>query len=318
MALAAERWRPESLPEADRLDALLDLISATHLPWSVTPEDDAPAGTDALVRYRIGDLALVDCRCGPCSGHRGRSQMAATDEDAVGVLFVRAGEEHVEVGGERSVLRPGSALVWRSDEPVRFRVPGRLHKWTLLVPRSRFAADVEGGRVLEPAAADLLAGLLGSTLRTAGALDPRLAVPVADAAVGLLAEALPGRVTAEPPPDAAWLRITAYVRANLRDPDLTPERMAGAGYVSLRALYVLFAERGETPARYVRRRRLEAARRELQRRGTGVSVAEVAHGWGFRDSATFSRGFRAAYGLTPDDVRRGACGAGWVRPPLPS
>jgi AraC-like DNA-binding protein len=305
MALVAERWRPESVPEGDRVDSLLERISATHLPWSLTPDAAGPPGRDALTRYRIGDLALVDCRCGPCSGHRGRPQLAATGEDAVGVLFVRAGEEHVEVAGERSVLRPSSALMWRGDEPVRFRVPGRLHKWTLMVPRNRLGSDVPAGGVLDPAAAGLLAGLLGSALRSAPALDGRLAMSVADAAVGLLAEALPGRRSAEPSPDAAWLRITAYVRANLRDPDLTPERMAAAGYVSLRTLYALFAERGEAPARFVRGRRLAAACRELQRRGTGVSVAEVAHGWGFRDQATFSRAFRAAYGTTPDEARRG-------------
>lgn len=305
MALVAERWRPESLSADDRVGSLLERISATHLPWSLTPEAGGSPGRDALTRYRIGDLALVDCRCGPCSGHRGRSQLAATDADAVGVLFVRAGEEHVEIAGQRSVLGPGSALVWRGDEPVRFRVPGRLHKWTLMVPGSRLASDFPGGGVLDRAAAGLLAGLLGGALRAAPALDGRLAMSVADAAVGLLAEALPGRRPAEPSPDAAWLRITAYVQANLRDPELTPERMAAAGYLSLRSLYALFAERGEAPARFVRRRRVAAACQELRRRGTGVSVAEVAHRWGFGDQATFSRAFRAAYGTTPDEVRRG-------------
>ena len=307
MALAVERWRPASVAEGDRAEAFRELICATHLPWSLTPEAEAPPAEDAsLTRYRIGDLTFVDCCCGPCGGHRSRSEIAATDEEALGVLFVRSGEEHVEQGGERSVLLPGSALVWRSDEPVRFRVPGRLRKWTLLVPRSRLPADFAGRGVLAPATAALLVGLLGSTLRMAGALDARLGMPVADAAVGLLAEALPGRRCGEPSLDAAWLRITVYVQANLRDPDLTPERLAGAGYVSLRSLYALFADRGETPARYVRRRRLEAARRELERRGTAVSVAEVAHGSGFRDHATFSRAFRALYGETPDEVRRGA------------
>lgn len=312
MALVAERWHPESLPEDDRVDALLELISATHLPWSLTPDAGAgAAGTDALTRYRIGDVSLVVCGCGPCHGHRGRPQLAATDEDAVGVLFVRAGEEHVELGGERVVLRRGSALVWRGDEPVRFRVPGRLRKWTLMVPRSRVPGDWRGGP-LEPATAGLLTGLLGSTLRTADALDARLGMPVADAAVGLLTEALRG--PAEPVADAAWLRVTGHVQAHLRDPGLTPERMAAAGYLSVRSLYALFAARGETPARYVRRRRLEAAHRELRRRGTGVSVAAVAHGWGFGDSATFSRAFRAAYGVSPDEVRRGT----GVGRPMPS
>ena len=306
MTLVAEQWRPALEAPGDRVDAFRDAVSATHLPWSLAPPEPAPVHEDdGLDRYRLGDLTLVDCRCGPCSGHRGRRQLAATEEAVVGVLFVRRGEEQVEVGEERIVLRPGAALLWRSDEPVRFRVPGRLRKWTLFVPETRLpAAAVGRSRVLDPAAAGLLTALLGTTMRSAGALGGRLGMPIADAVVDLLAGALPDARPAERSDEATWLRVTAHVQRHLREPDLTPERLAAAGLVSVRSLYALFAARGETPARYVRRRRLDAAHRELVRRGTSVSVATVAHAWGFGDQATFSRAFRAAYGRTPDDVRR--------------
>ena len=306
MTLLAEHWRPALEAPGDQVDAFRDAVSATHLPWSLAPPEPAPSRPDdGLDRYRFGDLTLVDCRCGPCGGHRGRAQLAATHESVVGVLFVRAGEEHVEVAGERLVLRPGAALLWRSDEFVRFRVPDRLHKWTLLVPEARLpSAGTTGRRLLDPAAVALLTALLGTTMRSAAAVPGRLGMPIADAAVDLLAGALPPAGPTEPSDDATWLRVTAHVQQHLRDPALSPEAMAAAGLVSVRSLYALFATRGETPARYVRRRRLEAAHRELVRRGTAVSVAQVAHAWGFGDQATFSRGFRAAYGRTPDDVRR--------------
>ncbi|MBB3086630.1 helix-turn-helix domain-containing protein [Geodermatophilus sabuli] len=324
MTLVAERWDAADVPAADRDDAFREVVSATHLPWSLTPGELVP-GPAGLVRYRVGDLALVDCRCGPCSGSRGRSQLAATDDDVVGVLFVRSGLEQVEVGGTRVVLGPGAALLWRADEPARFRVPGRLHKWTLLVPSSRLPGARSG--LLDPAAAGLLTALLGSTLASAASLDGRLGQPVADAAVDLLAGALappddaapppddaapppddaapPPDDAAPPPDDAAWARVTAHVEAHLRDPSLTPAAIAAGAYVSERSLYGLFAARGLTPAGYVRRRRLEGAARELARRGTAVTVAAVAHCWGFRDPTTFGRGFRTAFGRTPDEVRRG-------------
>jgi AraC family transcriptional activator of tynA and feaB len=305
MALATQRWRPAELPPDERVDAFREAVSATHLPWSVAPAgdgaDDDGADDDGLTRYRLGDLALVDCRCGPCSGFRGRAQFAATDEDAVGVLFVRAGSEQVEVAGERFVVRPGTALVWRGDEPVRFRVPGRLHKWTLLVPRPR--VPVVGTRLLDGQAVGLLTALLGTAMSAAGTLDARLALPVADAAVDLLGGAL--RAAAPSSSDTSWLRASAYVHRHLRDPGLAPERIAAAAYVSPRSLYAMFAARGDTPARYVRRLRLQGAHRDLQRGGAGVTVAGVASSWGFTDQATFGRNFRAAYGRTPDEVRRG-------------
>src|SRR5215212_10634886 len=88
-ALATQRWRLAELPADVRVDAFRAAVSETHLPWSVAPAREGPPEQpgDGLTRYRLGDLALVDCRCGPCAGSRGRAQFAATDEDAVGVLF---------------------------------------------------------------------------------------------------------------------------------------------------------------------------------------------------------------------------------------
>jgi len=37
-------------------------------------------------------------------------------------------------------------------------------------------------------------------------------------------------------------------------------------------------------------------------------VGAVAAAWGFTDQATFGRAFRAAFGRTPDGVRRGLAG----------
>jgi AraC-like DNA-binding protein len=298
MSLVAERWTSSTLDPADRVDAFRELISATHLPWSLAPPVDGPPGSDELTRYRIGDLTLIDCRCGPCSGSRGGSQLAATSDDVVGVLFVRSGLEYVEAGGSWSVVRPGAALVWRGDEPVRFTLPGRLHKWTLLVPSSRLPLVRSGP--LDADATGLLTSLLGTTLASAGSLPGRLGQPVADAAVALLRGAIaPGSSD-----EATWLRVTAFVQRNLRDPSLTPAAIAAGTFVSVRSLYAVFAARGTSPARYVRSSRLAAAHRELALRGTAVTVAEVAHGWGFGDQATFSRGFRAAFRRTPDEVRR--------------
>lgn len=312
MALQAVSWSPTDVPADDRVDAWREAISASHLPWALQPGEPAgPTPAESLTDYRVGDLTLVDCRCGPCAGHRGAAEQAQTDTDAVGVLFVRAGEELIEVGDERLLVQPGSALLWRSSEALRFVVPGALHKWTLLLPASRVPALARpGARRISGGAVQLLTALLGTTMLSASTLDRALGMPVADAAVDLLTGALEEDRAPGDPTAASWARVSAYVRRHLRDPDLSPARMAAAGFVSLRSLYALFAARDDTPTRYVRRLRLTAARRELERAGMRVSVAEVAHGCGFRDQATFGRAFRAEYGRTPDEVRRATIDGG--------
>jgi AraC-like DNA-binding protein len=95
------------------------------------------------------------------------------------------------------------------------------------------------------------------------------------------------------------LRIEDYVKAHLGDADLTPARLAAAHHISLRHLYVLLSDQGQTPAEWVIQMRLEAARRSLAE--PGATVAVVARRWGFRDPSHFSRRFKDHCGMTPTE-----------------
>jgi AraC-like DNA-binding protein len=62
--------------------------------------------------------------------------------------------------------------------------------------------------------------------------------------------------------------------------------------------------RGGTVAQQIQRTRLERCRRELvDPRCDTRSVTDISRRWGFPDLATFSRAFRAAYGMSPTDWR---------------
>jgi AraC-like DNA-binding protein len=78
---------------------------------------------------------------------------------------------------------------------------------------------------------------------------------------------------------------------------------------------------GETPHRYLQRRRVERAMALL--RQTNLSVTEVCHAVGFTSLGTFSRTFRAIVGESPTSHRRRAAPpapvptcfvAAWTRP----
>lgn len=59
---------------------------------------------------------------------------------------------------------------------------------------------------------------------------------------------------------------------------------------------------GETPHRYLQRRRIERAMALL--RDTATPVTEVAFAVGFASHGTFSRTFREIVGVSPSDYRR--------------
>jgi AraC family transcriptional regulator, positive regulator of tynA and feaB len=71
--------------------------------------------------------------------------------------------------------------------------------------------------------------------------------------------------------------------------------------MSVRSVYRVFEETGETVSVFVQARRLVRARRDL---ATGRDpVSDIAARWGFADASHFSRAFRARYGRTPRDFR---------------
>lgn len=76
-------------------------------------------------------------------------------------------------------------------------------------------------------------------------------------------------------------RIQAFIEEHLTDPDLSPESIALAHHISVRYLHKLFQQEGTTVGQWIRRRRLDACRRELSRSANRrPSVAAVAQRWG--------------------------------------
>lgn len=92
--------------------------------------------------------------------------------------------------------------------------------------------------------------------------------------------------------------------SRLADPGLSPAMLARELSVSVRTLHRAFAAAEETPAGYIRRRRLERARLELLAPTRRPSISELAAHWQFADSSHFIRAFKSQYGRTPAEYAR--------------
>ncbi|HJQ48088.1 MAG TPA: helix-turn-helix domain-containing protein [Amycolatopsis sp.] len=100
--------------------------------------------------------------------------------------------------------------------------------------------------------------------------------------------------------DALLRSMQAFARANIDDPELTPEALAAEHNVSLRYVQQLFATAGTSPAAFIRVERLECAKRILaDPRQAGKPITAVAFRVGFNDVNTFIRAFRKHFDMTP-------------------
>lgn len=300
----------------DRAAQWQQMLSVTHLPWTVQVDQDQGARPfEAWVRrWWIHDLALVDCECGPCSGTRQRRHLADTDGEFVVVLITRAGRETVSQGDAEADLQPGDAVVWDSTKPARFSVWEPLSKRSLLIPRA--ALEEVNGRAWTPAgvmlggeapATRLLVSYLDTLSATLPALGPSAVAAARNATLELLMGALrvegdaPSTSMAQPALRAA---MDHYIERHLLDGAIPVNAIAAAHGVSKRTVNRIFNATGQTVGEVIRVRRLARARGELAESDRAVS--SIAHRWGFSDTAHFSRTFKAHYGASPTEYRLSA------------
>ena len=99
-------------------------------------------------------------------------------------------------------------------------------------------------------------------------------------------------------------RILEYAGKHLNDPDLCAERIPVAHYISERHLYRVLAE-GDISLAHASRRwvRIQSAAKPWQKPPTTTTIAAIARRHGFTDMSSFSRAFRAEYGLSPGEWR---------------
>lgn len=99
-----------------------------------------------------------------------------------------------------------------------------------------------------------------------------------------------------------FARVLHDIEANIASP-LSAETLAERAGVSVRALNRILRDRvGESPMRYYRKVRLQAARNALFY--SDIPIQDIAESCGFASPEVFSRTFRSHFGLSPRAFRQ--------------
>ncbi|MFB7037548.1 MULTISPECIES: helix-turn-helix domain-containing protein [unclassified Streptomyces] len=251
----------------------------------------------------------------PASVPTARSEPAGNGPGRVLLLLQEHGVAEVAQEGRRTMLEAGDMTILVTSRPYRltFADHGRTHLFglplrTLAVPEAVLAGLAATAIRDGDGPEKVLSSFLHTLLRREGAGQDRLGELVSGIAADLVTALATDRTAAQAAerhhPTTAQgellRRIRTHVNARLNDPDLSATSIAAAHHISVRYLHRLFSTQGLTVRRWIQQRRLEEARRELGGANrTGLTVAAVAHRWGFPSASHFSRAFRAAYGLSP-------------------
>ena len=311
-------WRSESVPEREQFASWREAC-CQHV-YAITPERGERRGfRGALRSRRLAGLDVVELQC---EGHRvlrRKEDIARAESDTYylywqigeAAWFLQEGRHVLAVRGDLVLADPNLPFSTGASGDFDFRI-WRLPRQSL----DRYLA--RPGRLPmihlrrgTPECA-LVSSCLGALDGDAERIDPRIAEPVADHLVRLVATAAGiapelsdcGRDAVR---SATLRRVMDHAVAHLADPALSPVSIAGRLGMSVRKLHMLFAPTGTSFGEWLHRQRIAEARALLANPAMADrSVVEIALSVGYNDLSTFYRVFRAESGVTPGDYRAGS------------
>ncbi|CAM3704768.1 AraC family transcriptional regulator [Smaragdicoccus niigatensis] len=260
----------------------------------------------------LGDLLITDWECPPVEGVRGNS-LARRDDDAVLVITASAGEQLIEIAGQTVVLRPGAVVITTTRATGTFVIPDHLTKRTIRVPMTALASFDTGSRVPDCLVLDTtenpLAKILQDFLSGVDSHYGRMSPVETETARNALLTVIAGMIQASRLPDLGGgellpllrRQLETWIRNHLSDGAIRVQELAAAHNVAPRTVHRAFEATGDTVGAVVRKYRLAAARDDLVH--SNLSIAAIAHRWGFCDASHLGREFRRHLSLSPGDYR---------------
>jgi AraC family transcriptional activator of tynA and feaB len=246
------------------------------------------------------------------TGHeivRSRGHVARAPADNYLISLQRHGRSLISQGEGRFVLDPGEIAILDGQRPFRIAFPGPVSRAIAVVPRATLEARAPWLRAAPVRKIDARSPFADLTRRHLLQLAGRDGLEESEA--NLLTDNLCNLLALASARDAAVADVQletllAFCRQHLSDPDLSPRRVAAQFGISVRTVHLRFEKVGRSFGRWVLENRLEGCRKALRDPHQGGSgISEIAWRWGFSDLSHFTKSFRARFGMSPREWRRG-------------
>lgn len=260
----------------------------------------------------LGDLAFSKIKNEPVCVRRTRRSVSRIADRHYILKFQAQGHSLFSQFGRAAHLRPGDLVLCDNTEPYQLLIAGPSEQVAIVVPEHLLDSripdlrDSVGCRMSREVALNSVVGELIRSLSTRIAeLSPAAQQQSQTSLLDLVSMALKesgDRVDQIESTDRL-AAIMFFIQNHLRDPDLSPQRIASEHGISPRYLHMLFKAAGSSVGRFVREQRVERCRMKLDGEAP-VTLTDIALEWGFSDLAHFSRSFKDRYGISPLTYRK--------------
>ncbi|HHJ4328604.1 TPA: transcriptional regulator FeaR, partial [Klebsiella pneumoniae] len=225
-----------------------------------------------------------------------------------------SGHSRISQDGQSIDLAPGELLLMDSVGSCEITPLGLIEHVSLPLSRQAVIQTV-GSKAFGKVSATQGCGRMLQLMVDQVCRDESTAGDDSEALQHALISLLPAALQAEPvsnarPDGLSGSTLRRYVQSLIDDslgqPGLTPASLAERLNISVRHLYRLFEEEGDSVCRYIQRARLQRSADDLLNPLLrNESITAIAYKWGFTDSAHFSRAFKKQFDRSPKAYRSG-------------
>jgi AraC-like DNA-binding protein len=242
------------------------------------------------------------------------------------VSHIRHGTASMETPRGTIEIQAGQTCIWSLGQTSSSR-HAQIDRVDLLLSRDTFRdiaplLDMVTGSVLDSALIQFLGEFLVTLVRRLPCLPdndaPLLSVAIGRLIGACIAPSAERLDAARALIDVGRLEsVRQTVRSHLQSPLLGAQMLSRQVGMSRSNLYRLLESEGGVTS-YIQRHRLTEARSRLSDSRNTQPIASMAYDLGFADSSSFSRAFRAMFGVSPGEMRTAAMNPGAPRPATPT
>lgn len=273
--------------------------------------------TGLMYNYPFGDLEFVRAitRGGAHSVIRSQRLIDQSQHSNFFIGCILAGRANLFQGGHVAALERGDLAILDSTRTYEIEVPNTFDALWVRVPRYRLEGrlasidQIISQRINGAAGLGALASnLLRTSLREARRIAPPDANRITNSLLDLIGMSLACNFATQPSgitgSQTTLRRIQTFIEDNLDDEQLSLVSVATALALSTRYVNKLFEREGVSTARWIRIRRLERCRVDLEDpEKRSQSISEIAFNHGFGNISSFNRAFKSLFNVAPSALR---------------
>jgi AraC-like DNA-binding protein len=265
-------------------------------------------------QFLLGPMSITRVTSTPTNVERTRRDVASHDPDLIHLSMQLRGCSIFSQDGHSTTVSAGEMVLLDTSRPLQVVTPVPYDLVVLECSRHLLGVHGVDLRTARPLHSNVARTLVAPfvTRLAQGLADGTLSesdTDLGESALYLLRALCadgedPREAGRRQAPGTMLSRLKVHIEEHLSDPDLRPDQIAGAHYISTRYLQKLFKAEGLTVTDWIRERRLAACRRDLRDPDLAdQTILTIASRWGLTNPAHFSRSFRAVYGCTPSEYR---------------